>query len=48
VAVKRSLGNIQPLGERRGRDALPLGGLEHLGERLEDLEPAFAFCARHD
>jgi hypothetical protein len=47
VPVQRGLGDVEALGQRRGGDALPLRGLEHLRESLQDFEPAFAFGAGH-
>src|SRR3954469_23077327 len=47
VAVERGFGDAERLGERGGRDAFPFRRLEHLCERLQDLELAFAFGSGH-
>src|SRR5204863_8431724 len=47
VPVERGLGGVELLGQRRGGDALPFRRLEHVRERFQDLEPAFAFGAGH-
>jgi hypothetical protein len=47
VAVERGFGHAEALGERSRRDFFPLRRLEHLRERLQDLELAFAFGSGH-
>jgi hypothetical protein len=47
VPIERSFGDVQLRRERGRGDALPLGRLEHLRERFEDLQPAFAFGPWH-
>ena len=47
MAIERRLRDVELLGERCGGDLLPLRLLEHLRQGLQDLEPPFAFDARH-